>query len=145
MQQDPTAYSTQQYQIGSLASTSPDHDNGFLSRDASVRGGSGKHAGDAGTSRSRSRGSANADGSTTPSIARDLSDEEQRVKQRLGQRITDYERALSRASHMPQQPLGFRVVKRADGTTDPYGAQLMDLPNGELSCCPELIALGRIC
>jgi hypothetical protein len=144
MQQDPTAYSTQQFQPGSRATTSPDHDNGLLSRDASARGSGGKLASDAGTPRSRSRGSANADGSRTPSVARDLSDEDQPVKQRLGQRITDYERALSRASHMPQQPLGFRIVKRADGPADPDGAQLMDLPNGKLFCCPELIARGRI-
>jgi|SRR5688572_8270637 hypothetical protein len=128
MQQDPIATSTQQIQTGSYATTSLDHDNGLLIRDNALPSGSGNlPAG----SRSRSRGSANAaDGSRTPSVSRHLSDEELPAKQRLGQRITEYERALSRASNTPQHPLGFKVTKRPDGTADPDGAQLMDLPNG---------------
>lgn len=32
---------------------------------------------------------------------------------------------------MPQQPLGFKVVRRPDGSDHLDGAQLMDLPNGQ--------------
>ncbi|KAK0388577.1 hypothetical protein NLU13_4820 [Sarocladium strictum] len=129
MQQDPTATSTQHIRTGSYATTaSPNHENGSFIHDDASRGNSSASA------RSRSRGSAHAvHGSRTPSISRCLSDEEVPAKQRLGQRITEYERALSRGSNTPQQPLGFKVIKRPDGSGNPEGAQLMDLPNEVLT------------
>ncbi|KAI1776974.1 hypothetical protein F4818DRAFT_365672 [Hypoxylon cercidicola] len=43
----------------------------------------------------------------------------------LGQRISEYESALTPA--VPRQPLGFKVIKRADGQSG--SAQLADFPN----------------
>ncbi|KAI1470641.1 uncharacterized protein F4812DRAFT_418452 [Daldinia caldariorum] len=42
-----------------------------------------------------------------------------------GQRISEYENALTPA--IPKQPLGFKVIKRADAGSD--GVQLLDFPN----------------
>lgn len=51
----------------------------------------------------------------------------------LGQRISEYESALTPA--VPRQPLGFKVIKRADGQSG--SVQLADFPNGMRSYCPD--------
>ena len=43
-----------------------------------------------------------------------------------GQRVWDYENARSLST--PRQPMGFKVIKRADPTSN--GPKLADFPNG---------------
>lgn len=55
-----------------------------------------------------------------------------------GRRITAYENALSSsaAASAPRQAMGFKVVKRANPSTD--GPQLVDFPNGSSNMTPQV-------
>lgn len=57
-----------------------------------------------------------------------------------GQRIIDYERALTPNAH--RQPPGFKVVKKSGSSTD--GVQLQDFPNGMLNTFGKSMDAGLL-